>query len=95
MAVQPAEVPPQLVGMEIGIAGPVGRQQPLGHGDLEAAREIPGDLVLIELVAARRQVEVVGAERAQLGADEEGGIGGVGHSLPCPLGRPALRSLTP
>src|SRR4051794_25579013 len=71
MTVQAAEVAAQLVGVEIRIAGPVRRQQALGHPPLEVPRQVPGHLVLIQLVAARRQVEVIPRQGAQLRPHEQ------------------------
>src|SRR3954467_8560715 len=92
MSMEPPESPAELIRMEIGIAGPIRRQEALGHFDLEPAGEIPGDLVLVELVPARREVEVIGPEGAELGADEQRGIGGAGHERAprsTPIARPA------
>jgi len=81
MAVQTAEVAAQLVGVEIRIAGPIRRQQALGHPPLEAPRQVPGNLVLIQLVAAGRQVEVVSRQGAQLGPHEASRISAAHPSL--------------
>jgi hypothetical protein len=78
-AVQLAEVAAQGVAVEVRVAGPVGVEQALGHGELDPTRQVPGDLVLVQLVPAGGEVQVVGREAAHLGTHQRGGIDGTDH----------------
>jgi hypothetical protein len=70
MVVQPAERLAQGICVEVRIAGPVGLQQQLRGPLLQAERQVPRHLVLVQLVPGRTEVEVIGREPAQLGTDE-------------------------
>ena len=80
--VQPlGERAPQLVGVEVRVARPVDGGEPRQRLALQARRKVPGHLVLIELEAARRLLERVGVELAQLGAHEARRGAGRPHRL--------------